>query len=229
MALVLFNKPFRVLSRFTRDAPGRACLADYLELPGLRPVGRLDFDSEGLLLFTDDGRLQARLTDPAHGIEKRYLVQVEGEIGASALASLERGVRLADGPTRPARVRLLPDEPGLWPREPPIRHRAAIATRWIELYLGEGRNRQVRRMTAAVGFPTLRLVRMAIGPCELGALASGEHRRASERELAALAAMPAPLSGGRPGGRSASRSRAPARSSGADRPSSGRRGRDRRR
>lgn len=229
MALVLFNKPFRVLSRFTRDAPGRACLADYLELPGLRPVGRLDFDSEGLLLFTDDGPLQARLTDPAHGIEKRYLVQVEGEIGASALAALERGVRLADGPTRPARARLLPADPGLWPREPPIRYRAAIATRWIELRLGEGRNRQVRRMTAAVGYPTLRLVRLAIGPCELAELAPGEHRYASARELAALVAVPGRVSAGRPGGRSASPLREPARSSGADRPSSGRRGRGHRR
>ena len=172
--LVLFNKPFGVLSQFTPEG-GHPALAEYIDIPGVYPAGRLDRDSEGLLLLTDDGALQHRISHPKRKMSKTYLAQVEGEIDDVALDNLRRGVRLKDGRTRPARVRTI-DEPGLWPRQPPIRYRASIPTRWIELTISEGRNRQVRRMTAAVGYPTLRLVRIAIGPWELGALEPGESR-----------------------------------------------------
>ena len=175
--LILFNKPFRVLSQFT-DREGRATLADFFSAPGYRAAGRLDYDSEGLLLLTDDGRLQQRLANPRHKQWKTYLVQVEGEINAQALRSLADGVRLQDGPTLPARARRREPPDWLWPREPPIRERRNVADSWLELVIREGRNRQVRRMTAAVGFPTLRLVRTRIADWSVEGLAPGEQRSA---------------------------------------------------
>lgn len=175
--LILFNKPFGVLTQFT-DADMRPTLADYISLPGVYAAGRLDKDSEGLLLLTDDGALQHRLTDPRHKAWKTYWVQVEGAVDDKALQRLRKGVELKDGLTRPARARRLAP-PEIWPRTPPIRYRAAIPTSWLELSLREGRNRQVRRMTAAVGFPTLRLVRVAIGPWTLDQLQPGEWRQAT--------------------------------------------------
>jgi 23S rRNA pseudouridine2457 synthase len=176
--LILFNKPFDVLSQFTDRAHGRATLADYIPLRDVYPAGRLDRDSEGLLLLTDDGRLQARIADPRHKLPKVYWAQVEGVPGEAALERLRRGVLLKDGPTRPAKARIIDEPAGLWPRHPPIRYRASIPTSWIELVLREGRNRQVRRMTAAVGFPTLRLIRWAVGPWTLDDLKPGEWREA---------------------------------------------------
>jgi 23S rRNA pseudouridine2457 synthase len=174
--LIALNKPYGVLCQFT-DGEGRPTLADCLDVPGVYAAGRLDRDSEGLLLLTDNGPLAARLTDPRHETPKTYWAQVEGEIDSHALARLEAGVTLNDGPTRPAQARRLPGEPAaLWPRDPPIRFRAAIPTSWVELELREGRNRQVRRMTAAVGFPTLRLVRAAIGPVRVDGLVPGQWR-----------------------------------------------------
>jgi len=173
--IVLFNKPFRVLSQFSDDQ-GRATLADYLRLPGFRAAGRLDYDSEGLLLLTDDGALQQRIANPRHKLWKTYLVQVEGNIDDDALAKLATGLELADGPTLPARARRIPP-PDLWPRDPPVRERKTVPDSWLELAIREGRNRQVRRMTAAVGFPTLRLVRWSVGEWTLGGLAAGEHAR----------------------------------------------------
>jgi 23S rRNA pseudouridine2457 synthase len=176
--LILLNKPFGVLCQFgARSA--RATLADLLDRPGFYPAGRLDAESEGLVALTDDGRLQAHITDPRHKMEKTYWVQVEGMPGPEALEALRRGVDLADGPTRPARVRPIAEPEGLWPRDPPIRFRKAIPTSWLELALREGRNRQVRRMTARVGLPTLRLVRHAIGPWSVAGLAPGQWRQLS--------------------------------------------------
>lgn len=180
--LLCFNKPYRVLCQFT-DPAGRRTLADYVPVPGVYAAGRLDYDSEGLVLLTDDGRLQARLADPRHGLPKTYWVQVEGVPDAEALARLRGGVDLADGRTRPARVRPLAAPPRLWPRDPPIRARAAIPATWLEISLREGRNRQVRRMTVAVGHPTLRLVRVAVGPFRVDDLAPGAWRRVDERGL----------------------------------------------
>lgn len=171
--LILLNKPFGVLCQFT-DPGGRPTLADYVPVPNVYPAGRLDHDSEGLVLLTDDGALQARLADPRHHVEKVYWVQVERVPTDDALARLRAGVVLKDGPTRPARVRPIDEPPALWPRDPPIRWRASIPTAWLEIALTEGRNRQVRRMTAAVGFPALRLIRIAIGPYTLGGLQPGE-------------------------------------------------------
>ena len=173
--LVLFNKPYEVLCQFT-DRAGRRTLADYVPVPGVYPAGRLDYDSEGLLLLTDDGALQARIADPRHGLAKTYWVQVEGVPGSEALARLRHGVPLKDGRTRPAVVRLISEPTDLWPRDPPIRHRTAVPTAWLEIGLREGRNRQVRRMTAAVGHPTLRLIRVAIGPYRLSGLLPGQWR-----------------------------------------------------
>lgn len=173
LELILFNKPYGVLSQFTDREAGRSTLADYIDLPHVRPAGRLDFDSEGLLLLTDDGSLQARIADPRHRMAKVYWAQVEGIPDAAALACLCRGVMLKDGPTRPAKARLMDEPEGLWPRDPPIRFRAKIPTTWLQLTLSEGRNRQVRRMTASVGHPTLRLIRFGVGPWTLEGLAPG--------------------------------------------------------
>ncbi|MDQ8036732.1 MAG: pseudouridine synthase [Pedobacter sp.] len=172
--LILLNKPFQVLCQF-RDKDGRPTLADFISIPGVYPAGRLDHDSEGLLLLTDDGSLQARIADPRWKLPKTYWAQVEGEVTEEALQQLRQGVMLNDGPTLPAGAERL-ESPLLWEREPPIRYRANIPTSWIALTLREGRNRQVRRMTAAVGFPTLRLVRQAIGPWSVSGLAPGEWR-----------------------------------------------------
>lgn len=175
--LILFNKPFGVLSQFTdRGSPtDRATLSDHIDQPGVYPAGRLDRDSEGLLLLTDDGRLQARIADPAFKLPKTYYVQVEGVPDDAALDRLRRGVVLNDGFTRPAEVVRI-DDPRLWPRDPPIRVRAQIPDRWLALTIREGRNRQVRRMTAAVGYPTLRLVRWRIGNWCVAGLQPGEWR-----------------------------------------------------
>jgi len=172
--LILFNKPYGVLSQFTDREGDRKTLADYLEIPKVRPAGRLDFDSEGLLLLTDSGPFQAQIADPRHKMAKTYWAQVEGIPDEAALTRLKTGLLLNDGPTRPAQARIIPEPAELWPRDPPIRYRAAIPTTWIELTLKEGRNRQVRRMTAAVGHPTLRLIRAAIGPWSLAPIAPGE-------------------------------------------------------
>ena len=174
--LILFNKPFGVLTQFTDTDQGRPTLADFIPPPGIYAAGRLDLDSEGLLLLTDDGKLQARIADPRHKMPKTYWAQVEGIPDAAALDRLRRGVLLKDGPTRPAQARLIDEPQGLWPRDTPIRYRAAIPTCWIELVLREGRNRQVRRMTAALGFPTLRLIRSSIGQWTLDGLAPGQWR-----------------------------------------------------
>ena len=173
--LLLFNKPYGVLSQFT-DLQGRPTLADYIPLTGVYVSGRLDRDSEGLLLLTDDGRLQARLSHPRFKLPKTYWAQVEGLPDATALAKLRRGILLQDGLTAPAEARLIAAPSALWPRQPPIRYRAAIPTAWLELTLREGRNRQVRRMTAAVGYPTLRLIRYRIGDWTLEGLAPGRWR-----------------------------------------------------
>ncbi len=170
--LVLLNKPYGVLPQFT-DREGRPTLADYLPLKGVYPAGRLDRDSEGLLLLTDDGGLAHRLTHPRKRTWKKYLVQVEGDPAEAELDPLRQGLMLKDGPTLPARARIIP-EPELWPRQPTVRFRKSVPTRWLEIQLQEGRNRQVRRMTAAIGFPTLRLVRVAIGPYRLKRLQPGE-------------------------------------------------------
>ncbi len=172
--LLLFNKPHGVLSQFT-DADGHPGLGHYIDAPGVYPAGRLDRDSEGLVLLTDDGALQARISDPRHKLPKTYLVQVEGRATQEQLAQLATGVILNDGPTRPAQAVVIP-EPDLWSRQPPVRYRKTVPTSWIELTLREGRNRQVRRMTAAVGLPTLRLVRWRIGKWSLEGLQPGESR-----------------------------------------------------
>jgi 23S rRNA pseudouridine2457 synthase len=171
--LICFNKPYGVLSQFTAEGRWRG-LKDFIDVPGVYVAGRLDADSEGLLLLTNDGPLQARISDPRHKMEKTYWVQVEGVPDEAALERLRQGVALNDGPTRPARARGMPEPAALWPRDPPVRIRQHIPTSWIELVIAEGRNRQVRRMTAAVGHPTLRLIRAAIGPHALEGLAPGE-------------------------------------------------------
>jgi 23S rRNA pseudouridine2457 synthase len=171
--LIAFNKPFNVLCQFT-DSAGRRSLADYVTVKDVYPAGRLDYDSEGLLLLTDDGALQQRIADPRHKLKKTYLAQVEGIPDDEALAALRRGVKLKDGLAAPAGAWLVKEPEWLWSREPPIRYRRNIPTAWLELTLTEGRNRQVRRMTAAVGHPTLRLLRVGIGEWSLGGLKPGE-------------------------------------------------------
>ncbi|WP_160153650.1 rRNA large subunit pseudouridine synthase E [Microbulbifer sp. ALW1] len=206
--LILFNKPYGVLCQFT-DSEGRPTLADYIKVPGVYAAGRLDFDSEGLLLLTDDGQLQHQIAHPRNKLPKVYWAQVEGEVTAEALWQLQKGVSLKDGVTAPAEARLIA-EPDLWPRQPPIRERKSIPTSWIELTIREGRNRQVRRMTAAVGFPTLRLVRRKIGDWDLGELGPGETRTLEvESPRATSIERPAkrPASRGKPRGGSAKKPR----------------------
>ncbi len=175
--IVVFNKPYGVLSQFTPEGRWRG-LADFIPVKGVYVAGRLDADSEGLLLLTDDGALQARIADPRYKLPKTYRVQVEGVPSDDALEALRRGVRYADFTTQPCCVSRIA-EPDLWPRDPPVRYRQAIPTSWLELQLTEGKNRQVRRMTAHVGYPTLRLVRHAVGAVTLDGLAPGEWRRIS--------------------------------------------------
>jgi 23S rRNA pseudouridine2457 synthase len=182
MRCLLLNKPFQVLSRFT-DEKSRTTLGQFVRLKNVYPAGRLDYDSEGLLFLTDDGRLQSHLSNPRHRLRKVYWAQVEGAPQQQAVRRLREGVRLKDGPTRPAEVRAIDEPSDLWPRNPPIRSRRHIPTHWLEIGITEGRNRQVRRMTAAVGMPTLRLIRCAIGPWALAGLAPGEMRELDPREV----------------------------------------------
>jgi 23S rRNA pseudouridine2457 synthase len=170
--LILFNKPFRVMSQFSASGD-KLTLANFIDIPGVYPAGRLDYDSEGLLLLTDDGALQHRIAHPDHKLPKTYWVQVEGTCNTDAIAQLRAGVMLNDGFTLPAQVKPI-DEPNVWPRDPPIRSRVAIPTHWLEIIISEGRNRQVRRMTAAVGLPTLRLIRYAIGDWRVTGIAPGK-------------------------------------------------------
>ena len=171
--VIVFNKPFRVLSQF-RESGDKETLSSYFKDPALRVAGRLDYDSEGLLVLTDDGRLVQQITHPRFTLNKTYWAQLEGEPTADALEQLRNGVMLKDGKTRPARAKLIEEPANLWPRDPPIRYRVSIPTQWLELTITEGRNRQVRRMTAAVNFPTLRLIRARVGDWNLGDLRPGE-------------------------------------------------------
>ena len=178
--IVLFNKPFNVLCQFTdssASAGGRQTLVDYIDIPDVYPAGRLDRDSEGLLVLTDDGRLQAKIADPKHKLEKTYWVQVEGAPNDSDLMPLRQSVMLKDGACRPAKARCIAPPSGLWPRTPPVRFRKTVPDSWLEITISEGRNRQVRRMTAAIGFPTLRLIRARVGQWSLGDLASGTYEK----------------------------------------------------
>lgn len=179
--VILFNKPYGVLCQFTSDA-GRPCLKDYVPVPGVYPAGRLDTDSEGLLLLTDDGALQARITEPRRKLAKTYWAQVEGLPTAEALQALCGGLDLGDFVSRPCVARRMDEPPGLWPRDPPIRMRLHLPTAWLELKLEEGKNRQVRRMTAKIGHPTLRLIRWAVGPWTLQGLAPGQWRETEAGE-----------------------------------------------
>ncbi|MBF2098230.1 MAG: pseudouridine synthase [Gloeomargaritaceae cyanobacterium C42_A2020_066] len=185
---LVFHKPYGVLCQFSCPEPGRQTLQDFIPVPGVYPAGRLDQDSEGLLVLTDDGALQHRLTTPKFGHRRTYLAQVEGLPTEAALMSLRQGVVIQDYHTRPAEARLLADPPDLPPRDPPIRYRAAIPTAWLELTLTEGKNRQVRRMTAAVGYPTLRLVRIAFGALTLQGLTPGNWRPLTAAEQRTLLA-----------------------------------------
>jgi 23S rRNA pseudouridine2457 synthase len=175
--LILVNKPFGCLCQFSPSG-GRETLASLVPVPGVYPAGRLDTDSEGLLVLTDDGRLQARIADPRHKLEKGYWVQVEGTPAEAALEALRRGIDLGEFVTRPAWAEAMDEPPGLWPRDPPIRVRRAIPTAWLDVRIREGRNRQVRRMTAKVGLPTLRLIRYRVGPWTVAGLAPGQWREA---------------------------------------------------
>lgn len=178
MTTLILNKPYGVLTRFT-DRQGRPTLAGLVPYRSVYPAGRLDADSEGAVILTDEGALQARISHPRHHWPKAYWVQVEGDIGKAAIERLRRGVELRDGPTRPARCRRIAEPENLWPRDPPVRFRKSVPTSWIDLTITEGRNRQVRRMTAAVGHPTLRLIRHSVGPWSLDRLRPGEWREVS--------------------------------------------------
>lgn len=185
MNYILVNKPFEVLTQFT-DETGRATLKDFVPIPNIYPVGRLDYDSEGLVLLTDDKALQHRLSDPKFKIEKTYWVQVDGQPTEEALEELRRGVLIKNTKTSPAKASLLEEAPQVWERSKPIRFRKEIPTSWVKIKISQGMNRQVRRMTAAVGFPTLRLIRPAIGPLQLGDLQPGEYRELTSEEVAEL-------------------------------------------
>jgi 23S rRNA pseudouridine2457 synthase len=174
--LVFLNKPYGVLSQFTPEGKWRA-LAEFIPVKDVYVAGRLDADSEGLLILTDDGKLQAKIADPKHKLLKTYWAQVEGVPDEAALDKLRAGIKLADFTAQPAKVRRMAEPPGLWSRDPPIRFRAAIPTSWLEIRISEGKNRQVRRMTAAIGYPTLRLIRAAIGAATVDGLAPGQWRQ----------------------------------------------------
>ena len=182
MTTIRFNKPFQVISQFSQEGD-KETLAAFIKLKEVYPAGRLDYDSEGLLLLTDNGPLQHRIADQKHKLSKTYWAQVEGEITDNAVTALQYGVELKDGKTRPAKCRIIEEPKTLWPRNPPIRERKNIPTSWIELIIKEGKNRQVRRMTAAVGFPTLRLIRYAIGSINTDGLAQGDWQEIDEKEL----------------------------------------------